>query len=133
MNNLTADPVKHTDPSLSHVPDIAWQILGELQLPTRSNADVSIDAWLTEILSPLQLHSGFMDRILKSAQDATARFIQAEPTKAFEHIHLLVFVPRHNDVRGNTWGFFRIEKAETQTAKKNPGDHSIEFYLYLEG
>jgi hypothetical protein len=51
----------------------------------------------------------------------------------FEHLHLLIFAPADRTVEGDTWGFFRIEKAGTSTTKENPSDHSIEFYLYLEG
>ncbi|HJR80926.1 MAG TPA: hypothetical protein VJ821_12695 [Anaerolineales bacterium] len=125
--------MNYTNSSHPHVPGADWQILGKLELPVGTDSDAPIRAWLADILLPLRLHQDFMDKVLKSAQDAAARSIQAEMMHAFEHIHLLVFAPRHNDSNEKTWGFFRIEKAGTFTAKEKPDDHSIEFYLYLEG
>ena len=112
---------------------VDWQILGELELSAGSDTNSAIGTWLAEILLPLNLQTDFMDRVLKSAQDAAARSIGAETMTAFEHIHLLVFAPRENRTKGQTWGFFRIEKAGASTVTENPGDHSIEFYVYLEG
>lgn len=125
--------MKHTNPSLPPIPGADWQALGELELSAGSDANAVIGTWLTEILIPLSLQSDFIDRVLKSAQDVAGRCIQAEKMTAFEHIHLLVFAPWNNDAHGKTWGFFRIEKAGTHPANENSCDHSIEFYLYLEG
>ena len=125
-------PVKHIDSSTDHLSETDWRILGELELPIGAEADGVVSAWLAEILNPLGLHTDFLNKVLKSAQDAAARSIQAETMMAFEHIHLLVFAPRENASKGKTWGFFRIEKVGTPITNKNPYDHSIEFYLYPE-
>ena len=124
--------MKHIDPSPNHLSGNDWCILGELELPVGAEADGMVSAWLTEILNPLSLNTDFLYKVLKSAQDAAARSIQAETRMGFEHIHLLVFAPRENASKGKTWGFFRIEKVGRPIANKDPYDHSIEFYLYLE-
>jgi hypothetical protein len=126
-----ADGVNHTDTSPSQGPGTSWQILGELTLPAGSNAGESIHAWLTEILNPLHLPMGMMEKILRSAQETAGRI--AQPEAKLEHIHFLVFAPVHHTSKGQTWGFFRIEKIEQANPFTDAPDHAIEFYLYLEG
>jgi hypothetical protein len=119
----------------THTNDISganWQILGDLELPVRFDADSGIDAWLTELLSPLNLHADFQNKVLTSALEAASRASQAEAARAFEHIHLHIFVPAKQRVEGQTWGFFRIEKIENSFPEKDIPDHAIELYLYLE-
>ena len=48
-----------------------------------------------------------------------------------QHTHLLIYIPANRLENRGTWGFFRIEKVGTENG--NLRDHSIEFYLYLEG
>ena len=114
-----------------------WRILGELELPIAAEADGAISAWLTQILNPIDLHMDFLNKVTRSAQDAAIRAITAERAQTeFEHIHLCLFVPRTDLFtlyKGQTWGFFRIEKMGPSTENGSPHDHSIEFYLYLEG
>lgn len=129
----SVEQMKHTDLSPHKSSDTDWHILGKLQLPIGANADDGINAWLTETLKLLDLRVDFLNKILRSAQDALARIMQVESAKEFKHIHLLVFSPANHTSIGNTWGFFRIEKIESAEQNKNPPDHSIEFYLYIEG
>lgn len=127
-------PVKHIDPSPNNLSGTDWRILGELELTIGEEADGIISAWVTEILNPLCLHADFLNKVLKSAQDAAERAMQSENRQLdFEHIHLLIFFPGTRSSKRQTWGFFRIEKVGTPKANKNPYDHSIEFYLYPEG
>jgi len=127
-------PVKQIDPSSNNLSGTDWRILGELELTIGEEADGVISAWLTEILNPFRLHADFLNKVLKSAQDAAGRAMQSENRQLdFEHIHLLVFLPGTRASKGQTWGFFRIEKIESAKQHKNPSDHAIEFYLYLEG
>lgn len=130
---LLVKPVKHIDASSNKLSGTDWRTMGEFEMTIGDEADGLISAWMTEVLSPLDLHTDFLNKILKSAQEAAARSIQADTMMVFEHIHLLVFAPRENASKRKTWGFFRIEKIGTPTANENPHDHSIEFYLYLEG
>src|SRR5919106_4390480 len=93
-----ADGVNHTDTSPSQGPGTSWQILGELTLPAGSNAGESIHAWLTEVLNPLHLPMGMMEKILRSAQETAGRI--AQPEAKLEHIHLLIFAPAEQRTNG---------------------------------
>lgn len=124
MNNLSV-------PSNSH--NSSWQVLGECKLSLDASIDGEIQAWLKENLGSLSLNTDFLDRILRSAQDAATRAFQAEVKTKFEHIHLRVFIPESSISNEKTWGFFLIEKVGTPVANTNRVDHSIEFYLYREG
>jgi hypothetical protein len=126
--------VKHIDSSLDHLSETGWRILGELELPIGAEADGLVSAWLAEILNPLGLHTDFLNKVLKSAQDSAEHAMQAENRQLeFEHLHLLVFIPRNHIEEGQTWGFFRIEKIESATSENNDPNHALEFYLYQEG
>jgi len=108
--------------------------LGELNLPAGTDAERAIHAWLLETLSPLRLDVDFLSRISKSAQDAVARAATLEHVVTGEgHLHLLVFGPRDLEPGRKTWGFFRIDKLDSASGEKVSLDHSIEFYLYVEG
>ena len=108
-----------------------WQVLRELELTAGSNIDPTINKWLSVILSRLKLQQDFFDKVLKSAEEAASRAMQAEGVRKFEHLHLLIFVPADHVSNHQNWGFYRIEKVEKMAGKANP-DHTIEFYLYQE-
>lgn len=121
-------------PSSSQPSGADRQILGELNLPVGAEAERTIHAWLLETLSPLNLDVDFLSRISKSAQDAVARAATLEHVAIGSgHLHLLVFGPRDLEPGRKTWGFFRIDKLDNTAGNRNPADHSIEFYLYVEG
>lgn len=125
--------VKQFDPSSNKVPGTDWRILGELEFPVGAETNGMISTWLTEVLSPLDMHVDFLNRILKSAQDAAIRAFQAEAEIKLERLHLLIFVPPEHAPRDNTWGFFRIEKIENSPTGVARASHAIEFYLYMDG
>jgi len=122
------------NPQTGHIniPGANWQILGDLELPVRFEADSGINAWLTDLLNPLNLHADFQNKVLTSALEAASRALQVETGRAFEHTHLLIFVPAKRKLEGQTWGFFRIEKIENLIPEKDIPGHAIELYLYLE-
>ena len=122
-----------TDPTHTHPLSPDWQILGELELPVGLNANGALQTWLTELLAPLGLHTDFLNKVLRSAQDSTERAPQPSTEMTLGHVHLSIFAPHLYTSKGKTWGFFRIEKIESATADKNFPDHAIEYYLYLEG
>jgi hypothetical protein len=95
--------------------------------------DESIHAWLTKLMDPLTLHGDFLNRILKSAQDAAARVFENESAEKYDHIHLVIYGPQDSGVKPGTWGFFRVEKVENTIEEPSTAAHSIEFYLYREG
>lgn len=117
----------------SNVPHNSWQILGECKLSLDANMDIEIQAWLQEILCSLPLTTGFLNRVLKSAQDSARRAFEARTALEFEHIHLRILISQDDASDEKTWGFFRIEKVGTPTSNTQRYDHSIEFYLYPEG
>lgn len=126
--------MKHTNySSLSQYPGAHWQVLGELELAMGANAELTIRAWLAEILGPLNLHADFSNKVLSSAREAVLRAGQAEAAIPFHHLHLLVFIPAERASQAGTWGFFRIEKVEDGANSQSNPDHAIEFYLYVEG
>jgi len=125
-------PMKHVDESSPRdLTGNGWQILGELELTVNPNADHTINKWLAATLSPLDLSADFLNKVLRSAQEAAARAMQTETVMKFQHTHLLVFAPEDHTSIGRTWGFFRIEKIEGAADVDSP-NHAIEFYLYLE-
>lgn len=109
-----------------------WQVLGELELTLGSNVEDEVRAWLTVLLLPLLLHESFLNKVLRSAQEYSLRALRSNSDAANGHVHLVIFVQQDRTLRGDTWGFFRIEKIEN--AEQNPlhSDHTVEFYLYLE-
>lgn len=110
-----------------------WQVLGECKISLEPGMDAEIQAWLKEVLHSLCLSADFLSGILISVQDSARRAFQARSEMKFEHIHLRVFVSKDHISDEKTWGFFRIEKVGTPTGNAILYDHSIEFYLYLEG
>ena len=129
MKQYKSSPIK--------IPATDWQFLGELELPVSAEVDGVVSAWLAKTLNLFKLHTDFLSKVTKSAQDAAVRALTSERVQMeFEHIHIRIFTPAQDPsklYKGQTWGFFRIEKVGAPTANKNPYDHSIEFYLYLEG
>jgi hypothetical protein len=125
---LNASDFSHTRKN-----DSQWQFLGELELPAGADLDGTIRVWLMELFDPLALHGDFLNRILKSAQDAAARVFQSETAEKYDHIHLVIYGPREQVSTPGTWGFFRVEKVENTAEEPSTVAHSIEFYLYMEG
>ena len=87
-----------------------------------AGSEERMKSWLVEVLQPLNLQEDFLDRMLRSAHAVgVGRLAEAGSAR------LLVYSPPGLP-EGQTWGFFRIEKA----GDKSRSRHSIEFYLYLE-
>jgi len=132
--HLLLNRMKQADPSSKNLSGTGWHLLGELELRIDENANDAVRAWITEIIDPLDLNVDFLNRVLRSAQDAVTRAAHGDLADArFEHLHLFLFAPMEHQMLGGTWGFFRIEKVGMSTHRENSHDLSIEFYLYLEG
>ncbi len=124
----------NNDDSLPNdLPRNDWQILGKLRLSVDTHDESTVETWLAETLSPLALEKRFITKVLISAQDGVARAMTSEPVLESKHLHLVVFVPQDYGSNGQSWGFFRIEKLEEAEPTEEKLDHTIEFYLYLEG
>jgi hypothetical protein len=109
-----------------------WQVVGELELTPGLATDHTVSKWLQIILSLQELPADFAAKVLRSAQEATSRAIQAENIVKSQHIHLLVLVLADHKLNKQNWGFFRIEKIESEP-ERSYSDHTIEVYLYQEG
>jgi len=110
--------------------DADWQILGQLELPLRANAQLAINAWLSKALTPLHLPTTLLNAILQSAEEAIARATQAEVSTKDHKTRLVVYVPAARPVNRQPWGFFRLEKVAA--ASLDSCGRSIAFYLYRE-
>lgn len=131
---LLVKRMKQTDPSPKTSSGTDWHPLGELELGIDEKNDDAVRAWIEETLGPLNPNADFLNRILRSAQEAVTRAaITDGATSQLEHLHLLIYTPIESTPTGKTWGFFRIEKVGIPTADTRAVDHSIEFYLYREG
>jgi hypothetical protein len=126
------NPVKHVDFPLPQDSVSGWQVLGELRLTPGVDAHHTVDKWLGVILSRLELQEDIANKVLQSAWEAVERALRAAQTTRFDHLHVLVFVRADLTTKHQSWGFFRIEKVETESVNENP-DHAIELYLYPEG
>jgi hypothetical protein len=127
--------MKHAEILSSRKPSgTDWQVLGELELAIGSEYAAVIATWIRKTLGPLKPQADFINRILRSAQDAVGHFTESKDAGAkIGHIHILLVAPHSHKVEEKTWGFFRIEKLESVRKAKNPPDHYIEFHLYFEG
>ena len=115
------------------MPGTNWHLLGEIELPVGAAADAAIQTWIAPVLNTLNLSSDFLDRVLKSAQESAMRYLDPDAGLTPRHIHLSIHAPREHLARGNTWGLFQIERIENRAEAMDGYDHSIDFYLYVEG
>ena len=109
---------------------VGWQPLEKLELPVNTDLETILEVRLMEILASLKLQADFLNRILRSSQEATRRVVASiDKGNHSRHIHIHIFVPQNAEVNGKTWGFFRIQRLEGQAELSN---HTIELYLYKE-
>lgn len=126
--------MKATDTSSNRFSAADWQTLGELEVNAGSDIEQEIQAWLLAALGPLDLHNDVQSKIMRSAREAASQALEdRDVTGENGHIHLLAFAPHDYASKGQTWGFFRLEKFADHTEDQSLPEHSIEFYLYLEG
>jgi len=113
----------------------SWRNLGILELSASSGADSAINAWLTELLSPLSLSTDFLSRLTESVQGTVSRVLgpSVVSTTKHEKVHLSIFAPPELILERKTWGFFHIERIENRGEVVDTSDHAIDFYLYVEG
>jgi len=118
---------------LNHSPGADWQTLGELELPVDTNIVDAINVSLAEILTPLNLSTNFLNKILNSAQESVVRAQQSDTSKSFGHIHISIFAPNKQIQNGKTWGFFQTERIRNPSEDVDSHQHTIDYYLYTEG
>ena len=125
-----ADDVSYIDPQHNQLPLTDWRKLGELKLRAGPNPDGSINAWLTHILSDFSLPNDLVARLLKSMEDSAGRVLSAEELS--EHLEIVVLAPAYLLPQGQTWGFFRLERASADSQFNGTNGHCVEYYLYLD-
>src|SRR5690348_119633 len=101
-------------------------MLGEFELPVEIIADDTLQIQLREILDLVGIQEDFGKKILSSAQQTTARILQADAETKLEHLHLLVFVPSKRASQKQIWGFFSVEKLEDTKDGVVINDRTIE-------
>jgi hypothetical protein len=124
------NPIESNSQDLSGV---GWQVLGGIELTLNSNVEDEVRAWLAVLLLPLLLDASFLNKVLRSAQEYSLRALRSTTDAANGHVHLVIFVQQDRTMRGESWGFFRIEKIDSAEHKASHPDHIVEFYLYLDG
>jgi hypothetical protein len=125
-------PLKKSD-RIYYRSNIGWKLLSELELSVGVGTENTIQAWIAERLTPLNLSPGFLNRVGQSAHESARRYLHPGAGLAFGHIHLSIHVPRRIPTNGKTWGFFHIERIQNRASSTAASYHTIEFYLYVEG
>ena len=123
----------HFEPPHLHLPRTNWRSLGQLRLIADSNPHGTIEAWLTNALADFSLPSDLTRRLLASIQEATTRVLSPDGREGrFEYLELAVLAPAGPSSKAHTWGFFRVERASTDTHSERAQGHCIEYYLFLD-
>jgi hypothetical protein len=107
----------------------AWQNIGEIVLPVGLADNGAILSLLKEKLDPLSLPTELLHKIVKSIKEVPGRAVAAGIR--FEHIHLFIFIPTNYNTAAGTWGFFRIERIDSEDDNTSSG-HAVDLYLYPE-
>lgn len=123
--------MKQTDLSYKNTLETRWRLLGELNLSISSDSDPAIYSWLTGLLSPLNLSADFLNRVVESVQETVRRVLHSNTITG--NIHLSIFAAHEHILERKTWGFFHIERIESQGEAVDVRTHAIDFYLYTEG
>ena len=125
--------MNYVDPPHYHLPKTSWRMLGQLKLIAGSNADGTINEWLMNTLSDFSLPSDLVSRLLASIEETTARVLSPDSIDGpSAYLEIAVLGPAGQTSKGHTWGFFRVEKASTDSQIEGPKGHCIEYYLYLD-
>ena len=128
-----ADEVKSTDPQHNHLPRNDWQILGKLQLLENSNANGTVDHWLTGILAPFSLPDDLVGKIRTSIEQAVVRILGPDTAERnFGYLEIVMLVPSLQTPKGHPWGFFLVERTSTDPLNERANGHCVEYYLYLD-
>lgn len=119
-----------TQPNITN-PD--WQFLGELELSFNIDMDYAIQLWLTEIVARLNLSKDFLNKIIIAAQESVAHALQSNVELWPGHVHISVYVPYDSNLIGKNWGFFHTKRISSHADENTNFEHSLDFYLYVEG
>jgi hypothetical protein len=127
------------NPPLSHdaYHRAGWKTLAEIIFPAGPNLEGQIQTWLFESLHLLGLQQGLLNKITRSAWEATAEMEnpnskEAEVSLIQLRVYTLPQIPPKSGTRRN-WGFFRVKKRGIKSAESERPNHLVEFFLYLDG
>ena len=121
------------EPPHNQLPRTNWQSLGQLKLLASSNPDGTIKTWLMDALADFSLPGDLISRLLASIEEATARVLSPDNVDGqFEFLEIVVLAPPKQVSKGHTWGFFRVERASTDSLSRSTKGHCIDYYLYLD-
>jgi hypothetical protein len=125
--------VTQIEPPHNHLPRTNWQSLGQLKLVAGSNPDGTIKGWLMDALADFSLPGDLIRRLLASIEEATARVLSPDSVDGqFEYLEIVLLAPPKPAPKGHTWGFFRVERASTDSLSESIKGHRIEYYLYSD-
>ena len=121
------------EPPHNHLPRTNWQNLGQLKLVASSNPDGTIKGWLMDAMADFSLPGDLIRRLLASMEEATARVLSPDSVDGqFEYLEIVLLAPPEPTSKGHTWGFFRVERASTDSLSESIKGHCIEYYLYSD-
>jgi hypothetical protein len=132
-NTSMGTPVTQFEPPHNHLLRTNWQSLGQLRLRAGSNPDGTIKGWLMDALADFSLPGDLISRLLASIEEATARVLSPGSIEGqFEYLEIVVLAPPKQASKGHNWGFFRVERASTDSLSESAQGHCVEYYLYLD-
>jgi hypothetical protein len=86
-----------------------------------------------DTLADFSMPGDLISRLLASMEEATARVLSPDSTEGqFEYLEIVVLAPPKQGSKRHTWGFFRVERAATDSLSESTKGHCIEYYLYLD-
>ncbi len=109
-----------------------WKKVGEWKLSAEKNTYESIFTRLEMILAPFNLSSDFIRGIVLTINKVVTRIPQDNHTRV-KSVQLSFYVPSGQIPKGKTWGFFNTERVRYGDDSTGMIEHTINFYLFVEG
>lgn len=86
-----------------------------------------------DVVNEFSLPDDLVTRLLASIEDVTARVLTPSSIKMpLEYLEIVLLAPAGQRKKGNPWGFFRVERASTDSQLETEIGHCVEYYLYLD-
>ena len=117
-NNPTSKQYSQTD----------WHLLGQSKLSIGSTSQTLPQSWLFRILEPLNLPTDLTNKLKLSFDETISQF------SAYSRIKVRLYISKDmkaNHSSNKNWGYFKLEKVDTNTETKKNAEHIIEYYLYV--
>lgn len=86
-----------------------------------------------DAVNDFSLPDDLVSRLLASIEEVTARVLTPDSIEApLEYLEFVLLVPAGQRTKGYPWGFFRVERASTDSQLETEKGHCVEYYLYLD-